>query len=188
MSDEHAKARAIYEDYLARSAVLERNRRFAAEVVRATSGNGQTPVQPLATMGKHGGPLLCDVCGTPMILEGGGFHGVTADRAWRQNPLEGWTSWIAGGMVVRIETNGTLRIFHGYPNRSGCVLKADKVDYQERAAYRRSFAKDAAMAKLDLLSAYFKAELPDKDNDGVLSDIYRVLFDYDPGLGINAIE
>src|SRR6185312_17136902 len=98
----------------ARSAVLERNRRFASDVVRATSGDGQTPVEPLATMGRHGGPLLCDVCAAPMILEGGGFHGVNADRAWEQNPHEGWVSWIAGGMVVRIETNGTLRIFHGY--------------------------------------------------------------------------
>ena len=39
--------------------------------------------------------------------------------------------------------------------------------------------------KLDLLSAYFKAELPQNNNDGVLSDIYKVLFVYDPGLGVN---
>ena len=41
-------------------------------------------------------------------------------------------------------------------------------------------------AKLDLLSAYFKAELPENDTDAVLSDIYKVLFVYDPGLGVNA--
>ena len=79
-------------------------------------------------MGKGGGPLLCDVCRKPMILEGGGFQGVHADEAWRRNPKKGWTSWISGGMVVRIETNGTLRIFHSYPGRSGCVKTADKAD------------------------------------------------------------
>src|SRR5438477_12727377 len=118
MTDKHAAAKAMYQDYLARSAVLERNRRYAADVAKATSGSGQTPVEPLATMGKGGGPLLCDVCRKPMILEGGGYQGVHADEAWRRNPNKGWRSWISGGMVVRIETNGTLRIYHGYPGRS----------------------------------------------------------------------
>ncbi len=188
MTDEHAAAKAMYEDYVARAAVLERNRRFADDVARATSGSGQTPVEPLATMGKNGGPLLCDVCGKPMILEGGAYHGVYADEAWRRNPKKGWTSWISGGMVVRIETNGTLRIYHGYPGRSGCVQKAEKADDKDRAAFRaRSDAMDVS-AKLKLLRAYFKAELPENNSDAVLSDIYRVLFVYDPGLGINARE
>jgi hypothetical protein len=187
MTDKHAAAKTMYEDYLARSAVLERRRRYAADVRRATSGSGQTPVEPLATMGKSGGPLLCDVCGKPMILEGGGYQGVDADEAWRQNPMKGWVSWISRGMVVRIETNGTLRIYHGYPGRSGCVQTADKADKQDRAEFRAR-SSDASMAKLDLLSAYFKAELPEHDNDTVLTDIYRVLFDYDPGLGINSLE
>jgi hypothetical protein len=43
-------------------------------------------------------------------------------------------------------------------------------------------------AKLKLLRAYFAAELPEKNTDAVLSDIYSVLFVYDPGLGINALE
>ncbi len=76
----------MYQDYLARAAVLERHRRYAADVEKATSGSGETPVQPLATMGKNGGPLLCDVCSKPMILEGGAFQGVYADEAWRRNP------------------------------------------------------------------------------------------------------
>ena len=189
MTDAHAAARAIYQDYLARSAVLERQRRFAVDVERATSsGSGQTPVEPLATMGKGGGPLLCDVCRKPMILEGGGYQGVYADEAWRRNPTKGWTSWISGGMVVRIESNGTLRIYHGYPGRSGCVLKADRLDDAARAEFRARSAAMNVSAKLDLLSAYFKAELPEKDSDAVLSDIYRVLFVYDPGLGINSPE
>lgn len=185
MSDDHAEARALYQDYLARAAVLERYRRLASDVAKATSGTGQTPVEPLATMGKNGGPLLCDVCRKPMILEGGAFQGVHADEAWRRNPRKGWTSWISGGMVVRIETNGTLRIYHGYPNRSGCVKIADRNEDKDRDAFRERTKDIDVPAKLELLSAYFKAELPDKDNDEVLTDIYKVLFKYDPGLGIN---
>lgn len=188
MTDKHAAAKTMYEDYLARSAVLERNRRFAADVTRATSGSGQTPVEPLATMGKRGGPLLCDVCGKPMVLEGGAYHGVYADEAWRRNPEKGWMSWISRGVVVRIETNGTLRIYHGYPGRSGCVQTADQADKTSRAEFRARSNSDASMAKLDLLSAYFKDELPENDCDAVLTEIYRVLFDYDPGLGINSLE
>ncbi len=186
MTDQHATAKAIYQDYLARAPVLERSRRYAEEVARATSGSGQTPVEPLATMGKGGGPLLCDVCGKPMILEGGGFDRVFADAAWRRHPLKGWESYISGGMVVRIETNGTLRIYHGYPGRSGCVQTADQADRAARADFRAASSSDVSMAKLELLSAYFKAELPEHDNDAVLTEVYQVLFDYDPGLGVNA--
>jgi len=188
MTDKHAAAKAMYQDYLARALVLERRRRYAADVVKATSGSGQTPVEPLATMGKNGGPLLCDVCGNPMILEGGAYQGVYAHEAWRRNPRKGWRSWISGGMVVRIETNRTLRVYHGYPNRSGCVQKADKADRKDRAEFLARSDEDANMAKLELLSAYFKAELPESDNDAVLTAIYQVLFDYDPGLGINSLE
>ena len=185
MVDAHATARAIFQDYLARSAALERHRRYAAAVVEATSGPGQTPVEPLATMGANGGPLLCDICGEPMILEGGGYQGVYAHDAWRRNPVKGWTSWISRGMVVRIETNGTLRIYHGYPGRSGCVQVADADGAQARTEFRaRSKTLDVS-AKLDLLSAYFKAELPANDSDAVLNEIFRVMFTYDPGFGVN---
>ena len=186
MTDDHAAAKAMYQEYLARAAVIERHRRFAEDVAKATSGSGQTPVEPLATMGKNGGPLLCDVCRKPMILEGGAFQGVYADAAWRQNPKKGWASWISGGMVVRIETNGTLRIYHGYPGRSGCVKVADKADDKDRAEFRERDNPAEVSAKLALLSAYFKAEMPENNNDAVKSDIYRVLFVYDPGLGINS--
>lgn len=188
MTDEHAAAKAMYQDYLARLAVLERHRRYANDVAKATAGAGQTPVEPLATMGKRGGPLLCDVCRKPMILEGGGYHGVYADEAWRRNPTKGWTSWISGGMVVRIETNGTLRIYHGYPNRSGCVRTADRDDERERAAFRAGHKERNVPAKLELLSAYFKAELPQNDSDEFLNEVYKVLFVYDPGLGINSLD
>jgi len=188
MTDDHAAARAMYQDFLARSAVLERHCRHATDVAKATSGSGQTPVEPLATMGKDGGPLVCDVCGKPMVLEGGAYHGVYADEAWRRNPKQGWTSWISGGMVVRIETNGTLRIYHGYPGRSGCVQKADRADERERAEFRARSKEMNVPAKLESLSAYFKAELPENDSDAVLSNIHKVLFVYDPGLGVNALE
>lgn len=182
MSDEHAAARAMYQEFLARSAVLERCRAYAKEVAKATAGEGQTPVEPLATMGPRGGPLLCDVCGKPMILEGDSFDGVFADEAWQRNPQQGWKSWISGGMVVRIESNGTLRVYHGYPGRSGCIKVADKADDKARAAFRKD---PDTSAKLDALSAYFKAELPENDNDAMMSKLYAVLFVYDPGLGIN---
>ncbi|MEO8551756.1 MAG: hypothetical protein ABI678_17385 [Kofleriaceae bacterium] len=182
--DPHAEARALYQDYVARSALLERHRRHAADVRKATSGSGQTPVEPLATMGKDGGPLLCDVCRRPMILEGGGFQGVFADEAWRSNPKKGWTSYISGGMVVLLETNGTLRIYHGYPRRSGCAVKAEAAEKIARAEFRAR--PDTSMEKLQLLSAYFAAELPAQSSDAVLTEIYKVLFDYDPGFGINS--
>lgn len=178
----------MYQEYLTRSAALVKLRQYAEDVAKATSGAGQTPVEPLARMGKRGGPLLCDVCEKPMILEGGSFNGVYADEAWRRNPKKGWTSWIAGGMVVRIESNGTLRIFHGYPGRSGCVVKADRADEKARDAFQQQTTAADTSAKLKLLSAYFKAELPANASDAVLSDIYRVLFVFDPGLGINAPE
>ena len=145
---DHAEAKAIYQEYVARAAVLQRNRRFADDVAKATAGSGQTPVEPLATMGKDGGALLCDVCRKPMILEGGSFQGVYADDAWRRHPVKGWTSWISGGMVVRIESNGTLRIYHGYPGRSGCVKKADKDDDAARSEFRAQSSAEAVSAKL----------------------------------------
>lgn len=188
MTDQHAEARAVYQEYLARAAILERNRKFAEAVARATSGSGQTPVEPLATMGKNGGPLLCDVCGKPMILEGGAFQGVYADEGWRRNPKPGWTSYISGGMVVKIETNKTLRIYHGYPGRSGCVVKADRADEAARAEFRAYMKTQNTSAKLNALTAFFKAELPEKANDAVLTDIHRVMFVYDPGLGVNAVD
>ncbi len=183
MTTDHAKAKAIYESYLAREAMLAPRRDYARRVAKATGGTGQTPVEPLATMGSKGGPLVCDVCRKPMILEGGAYQGLFADEGWRRNPTKDWTSWISGGMVVRIETNGMLFLFHGYPGRSGCVQIADKAERQRRADF---VERPDLMEILDQLSAYFAAELPEQNSDAVLNDIYRVLFKYDPGLGVNA--
>ena len=176
----------MYQEYLARSAHVDARRDYAKSVAKATSGASMTPVEPLATMGKNGGPLLCDVCGEPMILEGGNFNRVFADAAWEANPVKGWNSYISGGMVVLIESNNTLRVYHGYIERSGCVLIAEKDNAKAKADFRASAASNNASAKLGQISAYLKAELPEKSSDAVLSDIYRVLFSYDPGPGINS--
>jgi hypothetical protein len=68
------------------------------------------------------------------------------------------------------------------------VKTADKAGDKARAEFRERSKPDEISAKLKLLTAYFKAELPEKDTDAVRSDIYRVLFTYDPGLGVNAVE
>src|SRR5262249_13686548 len=107
---DHTEAREIYQAYLKKIDELELHRAYAEQVANATAGRGQTPVRPLATLGTNGGPLLCDHCGKPIVLEGGRFHGVAADAAWERNPSDDWTSWILGGMVVEIRCNGTLRI------------------------------------------------------------------------------
>src|SRR5439155_2782713 len=66
---DHTEARAIYQAYLKKREELEVHRAYAERVARATGGPGQTPVRPLATMGTDGGPLLCDYCGKPTVLE-----------------------------------------------------------------------------------------------------------------------
>ena len=113
---DHAEAEATYSEYLTKKVELLRHRDYAHRIAKATAGGGMTPVYPLACMGTGGGPLRCDVCGRPMILEGGSYQGVFADAAWARNPRadELWRSYISGGMTVRIAANGTLRIYHGY--------------------------------------------------------------------------
>src|SRR5207237_5126344 len=83
---DHTEAREVYQAYLKKIEELEAHRAYAEQVAEATAGHGQTPVRPLATMGTNGGPLLCDHCGKPIVLEGGRFHGVAADAAWEEHP------------------------------------------------------------------------------------------------------
>ncbi len=183
---DHTEAREIYQAYLKKVEELEVHRAYADRVVEATAGGGQTPVRPLATMGTDGGPLLCDHCGKPIVLEGGGFHGVTADVAWMRNPRDGWRSWILGGMVVEIQTNGTLRIYHGYPGRNDrqCCNAARREDEGARAAHDSSKRSE----KRDVLLAFLQHEFPDMTADehlALLSKILHTMYSYDPGLGIN---
>jgi hypothetical protein len=186
--DPHREARALYLRYQTKRAELQRYRDYADRVADATEGAGMTPVMPLATMGENNGPLLCDYCRKPIVLEGGQFHGKTADVAYKAhpNPTDDWVSWILGGMVVEIQTNQTLRIYHGYPRqRDACCSKAAREDEKARAAFdgRQWFIKEPIMA------AFVEQELlpegSERERRDLTAEILDVLFAYDPGLGVN---
>jgi hypothetical protein len=182
---DHTQAREIYQAYLKKIEELEVHRAYAEHVAEATSGPGQTPVRPLATMGTNGGPLLCDHCGKPMVLEGGPFHGVAADAAWKQNPSANWTSWILGGMVVEIQTNGTLRIYHGYPgrNKNDCCNVAGREDQKARETFDSRKGSETP----NMILAFLEHEFPDRTTEEHLDLLNKILdtMDYDPGIGIN---
>ncbi|QJW97665.1 hypothetical protein [Frigoriglobus tundricola] len=182
---DHTEAREIYQAYLQKVQELEAHQVYAEQVARATAGRGQTPVRPLATMGTDGGPLLCDHCGKPIVLEGGQFHGKTADEAWRVNSSPNWTSWILGGLVVEIQVNGTLRIYHGYPGRTNhCCNVASR----ERAKACAEVKSNPGAEKQSMILAFLEHEFPDMTRNerlGLLSKILGTLYSYDPGIGIN---
>lgn len=183
---DYTEAEAIYQAYLKKTEELEPHRAYAEQVAIATAGAGQTPVRPLATMGTGGGPLLCDKCHKPIVLEGGSFHGKTADVAWKKNPKDNWTSWILGGMVVEIETNGTLRIYHGYPGgrAEDCCNVASRESQKARAAFGSSKGYEKECMMLAFLQHRFPVMLED-DRMDLLKKILRTVFSYDPGVGIN---
>jgi hypothetical protein len=183
---DHTEAREIYQAYLKKIGELEVHRAYAERVAHATAGRGQTPVRPLATMGTNGGPLRCDHCGKPIVLEGGRFHGVAADVAWKKNPRDDWTSWILGGMVVEIQTNGTLRIYHGYPGRNDnhCCNVASREQEKARAA----FGPGKGAEKQEMILAFLEDGLPDMtraERLDLLDNILDTMYSYDPGVGIN---
>ena len=184
-AEDHTEAREIYQAYLKKMEELEVHRAYAEQVARATAGHGQTPVRPLATLGTNGGPLLCDHCGKPIVLEGGRFHGVAAEVAWKKNPRENWTSWILGGMVVEIQTNGTLRIYHGYPGRDkDCCTVASREDETARTAFESSKGAE----KPEMILAFLEQEFPDMTREkhlDLLDKIVDTMYSYDPGIGIN---
>lgn len=183
---DHTAARALYQAYLVKHAELERHRKYADRVAKATDGRGQTPVKPLATMGTDGGPLLCDVCRKPIVLEGGKFHGKGADEAWRANPQDKWQSWILGGLVVEIQTNGTLRIYHGYPgaNAKHCCNVASREDTKARDEFGARKSEDMFNPLLAFLTDEFP-DLTDKARMDLANEIMGTMFAYDPGIGIN---
>lgn len=183
---DHSEARAIYEAYRAKLAELDVHRAYAERVARATGSPGQTPVRPLATMGTDGGALLCDHCGKPMILEGGKFQGVHADVAWQRNPQDDWKSWISGGMVVEIQVNGTLRIYHGYPGAAAghCCNIASRADKKAQDKFDATPRRE----KFPLICAFVAAEFPDKtekERNELINDILNTMYSYDPGFGVN---
>ncbi|MCE9564338.1 MAG: hypothetical protein K8U57_20065 [Planctomycetes bacterium] len=183
---DHSKARAIYQAYLKKSEELKAHQEYAERVVKATGGPGPTPVRPLATMGTDGGPLLCDHCGKPIVLEGGRYHGVAADVAWKQNPIGNWTSWILGGVVVEIQLNGTLRIYHGYPGQDTryCCNAASQKEETAQAEFKSQKSPET----FHLLLTFLKHEFPnmtEKERFNLLNEIQNTLYSYDPGIGVN---
>jgi hypothetical protein len=182
---DHTEARQLYQAYRKKIEELEGHRAYAEQVVQATAGHGQTPVRPLATMGTNGGPLRCDHCGKPIVLEEGRFHGVAAEVAWKKNPRANWTSWILGGMVVEIQTNGTLRIYHGYPGRDkDCCTVASREDETARTAFESSKGAE----KPEMILAFLEQEFPDMTREkhlDLLDKIVDTMYSYDPGIGIN---
>ncbi len=178
---DHTEARRIYAAYLVKVEELKRHLYYAECVAKATDGGGMTPVKPLATMGTNGGALLCDHCRKPIILEGGHYHKVYADEAWKRNPNREnkWMSYISGGLVVRIVENGTLRIYHGYDGSPGhcCTIAKSKMD-----AEITSHKIDHTKTKL--LASFLADEFPDRVNE-LLSAVVSVMLSYDPGIGVN---
>ncbi len=185
---DHTAAKAVYDAYQVRKAELTPHRDYAKRIVTATAGGGMTPVKPFAVMGCGGGPLLCDHCHKPIPLEGGQYNNVPADQAWFANlqATDKWVSYIKGGVVVEIASNGTLRIYHGYQhNETACCQVAKR-------------ATDAADARfqpdkpdLTALMRFLRAEFPDRtdtDHCAVIGDVMLTLYSYDPGIGVNRPE
>ena len=174
-----------YERYCAHMAILQPLREYASRVEAATAGRGMTAVAPLATMGTNGGPLLCDWCGKPMILEGGAYNRVPADVAWARNPNHaGWHSWISGGMVVEIQSNDTIRVYHGYPGRDPkhCCNLASAENRRLEAEFRSELTPELQKEIL----AFLATKHPDMtERCRVFTEMKDVLFSYNPGFGVN---
>jgi hypothetical protein len=185
---DHSEAKKIYESYLKRSEELEAHRAYADRVVKASAGSGQTPVYPLATMGTDGGALLCDYCRKPIVLEGGQFHGMNADDAWAKhsNPTESWRSWILGGLVVELQVNGTLRIYHGYPGRKDKQCCNVVVERDKKA--REDYEKSKPVPNREMLLAFFEDEFPamtKTERYAMFNKVVDIIYTYDPGYGVN---
>ncbi len=181
---DHSAARAIYHRYLARAAELAPHRAYARRIVTATAGGGMTPVMPFAVMGCGGGPLLCDHCRKPIPLEGGLYNNVPAPDAWQLNPVRSaaWVSYIKGGVVVEIASNGTLRIYHGYQGRGSCC------DVAKRATDAADAAHTTRYPDLTALTRFLRHEFPDRtdaEHCATINEILNTLYLFDPGLGVN---
>jgi hypothetical protein len=190
----HTQAREWVQAYLTRKAELDLHRAYAQAVAKATDGPSTTPVKPLATMGCNGGPLLCDHCGKPIVLEGGRYQGVPADKAWEMGPPahihpDNWKSYIFGGVVIEIVENGTLRVYHGHIGYSDTECSAK--GKAKRDADERAHTPTPLTEITKKLAAYLRDEFEDlveSDLWRMVNDVISVLFRYDPGIGINRSE
>lgn len=185
---DHSRAKELYAAWVKKEAELAPHREYAERVCRVTSGPGMTPVEPLATGGTRGGPLLCDRCLKPIVLEGGSYHGVNADDAWRRHPNPDglWRSYIKGGVVVQITDNGTLRVYHGYPggDQRHCCNAAEREAQAAFDSHRRA----DGVAEYRALWEWLADERPDLDDAArsrLVNDVLNGVFGYDPGVGVN---
>jgi hypothetical protein len=184
---DHSFAITVYEEYLRFTETLSVYQDYARLICKATDGVGMTPVMPLATMGKNGGALLCDHCRKPLILEGGAYNRVPVDTAWARNPERGpqWKSYISGGCVFHIESNGTVRVYHGHPNNP---RECYEVHREKEAQREREFKIDVPKGLFAKLTAYLTEQNPTWSEYEVNKEVNKVintLYNYDPGLGIN---
>ena len=89
-------------------------------------------------------------------------------------------------MVVEIQTNGTLRIYHGYPGHDSkyCCNVASREDKKARD----EFESRPRPRKEGIILAFLKDEFPDKteaEHYALLSKIMDTMYSYDPGIGVN---
>lgn len=182
-ADPYHDAKRIYGEFVDKSAALAPHVAYCRKVAKATSGTGRTPVEPLATMGTDGGPLLCDHCGKPMILEGGEFHGKTADVAWKLRPIPGWTSYILGGMVVETVTNGTLRIYHGHTHGQPgeCATVANLISDKAMSQW----SNKELIRWCGPVTAFVRDKMPEVNTVQFVNTVLNTVFGYDPGIGVN---
>lgn len=186
--DRHATARDIYQRYLAKKEMMRPHLAYSQRMIRALANRSQTPVMPLATQGTGGGPVLCDLCHEQIRLEGGPYHGVGAGLAWNRErerlgyePSAEWVSYILGHVYFLQETNGTFRAYHGK-----CHPTAERQDAKNREAYVRptlpaNFRTIIHEFLQDEQGMFGKAE----QREEIYQDIFRELFKYDPGVGVN---
>lgn len=175
------KAREIYAAFKEKKELLKKHQEYAERVIKATEGYGMTPVEPLATMGCGGGALLCDHCGKPIILETAPYYNVPVDVAWGRQPEHlkmGWKSYIKGGMVVELQSNYTVRIYHGYiGSPDHCCEIASREDKAKRDAFVFKIDKQLQDDFLEVIIEFNKYE--------VYNELVNLMFSYDPGFGVN---
>lgn len=178
---DHTEAERVYTEFVVRKARLVQLRAYARRVAAATNDSqGMTPIEPLARMGTGGGPLLCDHCGKAIILEGGRYDKVPADAAWERGARG--VSYISGGLMVGIVSNGTLRIYHGYGGGAGrCCTVADAAIRAAEAAHKLDLDKFGPI--LDYL---LFMKIPNADK--MASEVFHTMYGYDPGFGVNQPE
>lgn len=184
---EQQEAGKLWTKYLNLEDSLKPYRKYAGEVIsKLVSSQGKTPVKPLATMGKHGGALLCDFCEKPIILEGGKFNLVPVDVAWKQNPDPDWYSWISGGLITMHASNGTLRIYHGYMGRKNQCFEKAMQDEEQTIKNHKKPENRAYLAQL--LFDYLVKKNPSISRDSCRQETHKILdalYSYDVGTGIN---